>query len=461
MKKKESVVFKLSLRFSAILTFAVIAIIFVLFMMLRYTGKQQEYRGFERNSDMILHALRSGNIEFLDRRLAETPFFVSYIIYDDVTGEIFRQKNDRMGILPNTGGKPVHRSSARLGTNEQINILYMTTQCPMPDGRIFILQVAQNTNNDAGNRFIQKILLWIAEATIPILIISFFLSLFITGRTIQPVVKITDAAAKISSTNLDQRLPETGNKDELDNLARTFNSLFSRLKTDFDRERSFTSNVSHELKTPVAVILGQTNLLRRWGKNEPQQLEKSLSIILQETRSMESIITNLLQLSRLESGKIAPKKESVDMMKMFARLKDEFESMKSGCKIVFDKNQIAPIETDRELLHQVFIAAISNSCKFAGENPEVTLSCSQDNGIASIKIQDNGSGFQENVIPHVFERFYRGDESHNRSAGGSGLGLSIAKAIMESLNGTIEAQNAKDGGALITICLPCKPGEEA
>lgn len=460
MRKNESVVFKLSLRFSAILTFAVITIIFVLFMTLRYTGRQQEYRGFKRNSDMIVHALLSGNIKLLDRRLSETPFFISYVIYDNETGEIFRQKNDRMGILPKTGGKPVHHLSTGQGTREQINILYMTTECQAPGGRTFIIQVAQNTNNDAGNRFILKILLWIAEATVPILIISFMISLFMTSRTMQPVVKITKAAAKISSTNLDQRLPETGNNDELDNLARTFNGLFARLKTDFERERSFTSNVSHELKTPVAVILGQTNLLRRWGKDDKKQLDKSLAVILQETRSMESIITNLLQLSRLESGKIEPKKESVDMRKMFERLKDEFESMQDGCRIIFADEQIAPIETDKELLHQVFSAVISNSCKFAKGNPSVTLSCTQNKNTAAIKIQDNGPGFKENELSHVFERFYRGDESHNRAAGGSGLGLSIAKAVTESLGGTIRAQNGKDGGALVTVSLPCKPVKE-
>ena len=293
----------------------------------------------------------------------------------------------------------------------------------------------------------------IAVATIPLLIISFFISRFFIRQTMHPVVKITKTAATISSTNLNQRLPETGKKDELDNLAKTFNSLFERLKADFDRERSFTSNVSHELKTPVAVILGQANLLRRWGKNDSEQLEKSLNTILQETHSMDSIISNLLQLSRIESGKIIPATEKVSIQKMFFRLKEEFKAINKDMTIQFEEKPLQEIYTDSELLHQVFVAIISNSNKFIKQNPLLELKCTQTENQTTIGLLDNGPGFEENVLPHVFERFYRGDSSHNRSAGGSGLGLSIAQAIIKSLNGKIIASNGKNGGALITITL--------
>ena len=113
---------------------------------------------------------------------------------------------------------------------------------------------------------------------------------------------MTETAKKISASKLDTRLPVTGKGDDFDALAKTFNDLLSRLQTDFERERQFTADVSHELKTPLAVILGHANLLRRWGKNDPDRLESSLASLIREAHSMESIIGNLLQMTRIENG---------------------------------------------------------------------------------------------------------------------------------------------------------------
>lgn len=454
---KNSIVFKLSVKFAAILTIAFLIILFIFFATLRRSAEKQEYKRFSKNGEMIARTLTSGSPAFIDKKLKDVPFFISYLIYDTKSGEIFRQQNNFAGKLPDTKGKTVHFSTKKGSDGESLNILYLTTNCHMRDGRIFTIQVAQKANNDPGNKFIYEILLFIGIAAIPVLIISFFLCRLFVKQTIRPVVEITDKAATISSTNLDQRLPETGQKDELDNLAQTFNNLFSRLKSDFDRERSFTSNVSHELKTPVAVILGQANLLRRWGKNDSAQLDKSLNTILQETHSMDSIISNLLQLSKLESGKIVPDCQEVDLTKLFARLSEEFISLNKNLKIIYDEHASTTVFTDAELLHQVFVALISNSNKFIPENPVIELKCIQNQDFTRIEVCDNGPGFEKQILPHIFERFYRGDSSHNRSAGGSGLGLSIAKAIINSLNGEITAENAKNGGALISITLNREP----
>ena len=449
---KNSVVFRLSVKFSAILTAAVTIIILLFLMLLRQFSIKQEYNAFSRTTNNIIRSISNGIFRSVDRKLSELPFFVFYLIYDSETGEILRQKNNMLGKLPETNGKIVRYSTKRTGSYEAVNLLYFTTRFNFPDGRGLTLQIAQKSNDNSARAFLRGPFYMIALATIPILIISFFLSKFVISQTLQPVVRITKAAATISASSLDQRLPETGKKDELDNLAITFNRLFERLKSDFDRERSFTSNVSHELKTPIAVILGQANLLRRWGKDDSQQLEKSLNTIIQETHSMNSIITNLLQLGRLESGKILPTMEKVNLQKMFHRLKEEFRAINPDLSLNF-QDQPAVIITDAELLHQVFVAIISNSSKFIKEKPKIEIKCSRTKNQTVIEISDNGPGFEEKVLPHVFERFYRGDSSHNRAAGGSGLGLSIAQAVVKSLKGKLTAENAKNGGALLKITL--------
>lgn len=265
---------------------------------------------------------------------------------------------------------------------------------------------------------------------------------------------MTEKAKQIGSSNLDDTLSVRNTGDEFDELAKTFNDLFKRLKSDFDRERQFTSDVSHELRTPVAVISGQSNLLRRWGKDDPKQLEKSLGIIINETKSMENIISILLQMSRLECGKIQPNYTKVSLKPFFERLNTETQTISSVAKVIFNEKINAVIKTDEELLHQVFMVVISNSLKFCPEPLVITLTHKTKAGKHIFQIADNGPGFSENIVDHVFERFFRGDDAHSRAAGGSGLGLSIAKTIINSMNGIIEADNVKKGhGAIIRIIL--------
>ncbi|MBR4374444.1 MAG: hypothetical protein IKP49_08800, partial [Treponema sp.] len=166
-----------------------------------------------------------------------------------------------------------------------------------------------------------------------------------------------------------------------------------------------------------------------------------------------AIITNLLQISRLERGKIKPNMEKVHIGEMFLRLKDEFFAVSPSLSIFFDAAAADfDFVTDSELLHQVLTVVVSNSVKYAGEDCSITFKALKGMGM-TIEIEDDGPGFAESVLPHVFERFYRGDEAHTRSAGGSGLGLSIAKVIVESLGGRIFAYNTDSHGAGIKIVL--------
>ena len=344
-----------------------------------------------------------------------------------------------------------------------LNIVYMTKTVRDSFGHNITVQILSHGNNN--NKFITEMLTLFACASIPILLFSYLLSIYLTKKTISPVVKMTGAAAKISSTNLDFLLPETGTKDELDTLASTFNSLFKRLKADFDRERNFTGDVSHELKTPVAVILGQGNLLRRWGKDDPLQLEKSLNIIISEAKSMETMITNLLQLSKLDSGIKKLQFSTIECKVFFQRLKNEFETISPDTEIVINCEDSFQFESDEELLHQLFSILISNSIKFSSHTGKITITAAETNDKTSIPnepmppiihftVEDEGPGFEDKILPYVFQRFFRGDSAHVRSAGGCGLGLSIAQAIIKNLNGQIKAENTENHHAKMTICLP-------
>lgn len=404
------------------------------------------------------------------------PYYLTYCIYDEETQDVLYTNDPFIPFLDDTDGKVKKYFVKDFFSDGNLNILYASLQTYTSDSRSVVVEVAVDVDRDSSDQMIKAIPKLSLIVILPLLLISFLISLLITKRTMKPVKEITEAAEKISSTNLETLLPVSKHEDELDKLAGTFNKLFESLKKDFDRERNFTSDVSHELKTPIAGILGQASLLKRWGKDDPKQLEQSLDLIITEANSMSAIITNLLQISKLETGHEKPLSENLYIFTLFSRLKSEFEGIDTDVQVIFDEKTDVSLVTDIELLHQVLTALISNSIKFTkaaialkntNQNSEgnnnitnekctITLKAEKIGDKIIIQEADNGPGIAEDVLPHIFERFYKGDKSHNRKAGGSGLGLSISSSIIKALNGTIKADNRTDGnGAVFTIEFSC------
>lgn len=459
VKKRQSVSFRFALQFSIILTILSLLVALIITESLWLTIRNQKASELINAANIIEKAVETQNDEQINNGFPSLPYYIDYIVYSaehstyNENYNLISSNNPYLPHLPETLGNAKIYKEDNYYIDGNLNILYYAKKIKFFENTI-IIQTSVNMETDSSTKIVYTMPKILVFAIMPVFILCFFLSIYITKRTLKPVELITKKAQKIKSTNLDTLLPVTDNHDEFDNLAKTFNDLFKRLKSDFDRERQFTSDVSHELRTPVTVISGQSNLLRRWGKDDPVQLEKSLDIIITETRSMENIISILLQMSRLECGKIIPQPTEIDVKEFFERLSIETKSINQKAAIEYDDKINLKINTDKELLHQVFTVVISNSIKFVGDGVVIKLSHYMQKKHHCFEIEDNGPGFQTKIIPHVFERFYRGDDSHSRAAGGSGLGLSIAKTIIDSMDGEISAHNSKTGhGAVIKIVL--------
>lgn len=278
-------------------------------------------------------------------------------------------------------------------------------------------------------------------------------------NSLKPVRDMIKAAKEIVNNNIDKLLPVLNSDDELDELSKSFNQVFIKLKNDFESEQQFSSNVSHELKTPIAVISGQANLLRRWGKDNPQQLELSLSKIIDEAESMQHIISSLSQMSKIEHNLVQLDYQEILLQPFYERLIDEVHTLQPNVKINLMNKTGAKFFCDYELLHQVFMIIITNSIKFCNESGILDIIINiftefNDKNV-TFRIVDNGPGFSEDILPKVFERFFKGDVSHNRNDGGHGLGLSIAKSIVTLLHGEIKAENEpQTHGAIVLITFP-------
>lgn len=379
----------------------------------------------------------------------QIPYYITYIVYDATDYTLLATNSPFLPFLEDSNGKLKKYFEKYYFSDGDLNIIYYAKKHEIPTQSI-IVAVAINMDNNTSEELFSRVPYALLFMGIPILLISFLMSLFITKNTIKPVAKITKAAQSVTVENLSDLLPLSGYDDEIDQLSNTFNNLFLHLKQDFDRERQFSSDVSHELNTPLTVISGQTGLLLRWGKDNPEQLEKSLKAIKTEAKTMQAIIANLLQISRIESGRIKPQISNVDLTSLFSWLQEEFAEIAPEAKITAEANGLS-LQTDSEMLHQILTVLISNSVKFSTGNCHIHLQAERYNGHILIEETDNGPGFSEEALPHIFERFYRADESHSRKIAGSGLGLAIALTLCTALEAKIKACNQIPHGAGFVI----------
>ena len=447
---RRSFAVRLSLRFMFVLTVAVILLSLGFLFFLRSLVQGSQTAELKLAESIIFHVIKEAGPDAIDDQAL--PYYLTYIAYDADTENLLATNDPFLPLLKDTNGKSVHFLEKDYFSDGNLDILYFAKN---HEEEHMVVAVSMNVENDTFRIVFSKLPLSLFQLSIPVLLLSFLVCLLITKNTINPVVKITRTVHSMNTEDLDRQLPLTKRGDEIDELSSTFNDLFLRIKADFDRERQFSSDVSHELNTPLTVISGQANLLLRWGKDNPEQLEKSLNAIKDESKSMHAIIENLLQISRVESGRIRPEFSEVDIGALFARVKEECTSVATRVKFEIETEGVKTVNTDPEMLHQILTVLVSNSVKFAGKECTVRLTAApaEDGGLLICE-SDDGSGISEEALPHVFERFYRADEAHTRSVGGSGLGLSIAKTLCAALRAEITASNAEPRGAKFQLYFP-------
>ena len=460
---KRSFAVRLSLRFMFILTVSTILLSLSFLYCIRSLVKRNQTEKLMASENHILEELTEKwqNSQGLTQDMleggdsfllsSELPYYHTYIAYDSDTEEVLVTNDPFLPLLKETGGKALHYFEKDFFFDGDLDVLYYAKAHNLGNRNI-VIAVSENIENDSFTKLFPQLPSALLLMALPVLLLSFLFSLLLTKNTIKPVTKITRAAQTMTTENLDGQLPLTGRGDEIDELSATFNDLFLRIKADFDRERQFSSDVSHELNTPLTVISGQAGLLLRWGKDNPEQLEKSLNAIKDEAKSMHAIIENLLQISRIESGRIKPQICQVDVAELFSRVEGEFSAVAPAVKFEIECPPSVIIETDPEMLHQILTVLVSNSVKFAGLECQIRLTIvRKEDGHFEISESDDGPGISDEALPHVFERFYRADEAHTRSAGGSGLGLAIAKTLCDALGAEISAGNLKTGGATFRL----------
>lgn len=285
-------------------------------------------------------------------------------------------------------------------------------------------------------------------------LISIIGSYFIARLAMKPVRKITQTAAAIGKGDLSERITGITSKDEVGKLADTFNSMLDELQVSFARERQFTSDASHELRMPVAVISACAQDAA--GSSDVSLLQENMETINHESSRMSGIISQLLMLSRGYEGRTHFEPESIILSEMADSVAEELDNTASQrrIKIHNEVQEEIRILADQSLMTQLLVNVIGNAVKYGKDGGNVWVKAVRTDAAIKIVVQDDGIGISPEDQEHIFERFYRADKARDRS--GSGLGLAIVKWIMDMHGGTIRVQSEEGKGTSFIMELPQK-----
>ena len=279
---------------------------------------------------------------------------------------------------------------------------------------------------------------------------------FISRRILTPIRAITRTAGSIEVERLGQRLTIPRARDELSELARTFNRMLERLQEGFVQQQRFVSDASHELRTPLTVILGYSDMLSRWGREDKDILEEGITAIRSEAENMQQLIEKLLFLARADQKRQAVHKEAVLLTEILSDTMEKMQMVTASHEVVLDRNDEAVVSADPVLLRQLFRIFLENSRKYtpAGGHIRASSILAEDGKSVTVTLSDDGIGIAPEHQAHIFERFYRVDSSRTKETGGSGLGLSIARWIAEQHGIRIAVKSAEGQGTDISLVIP-------
>ena len=288
-------------------------------------------------------------------------------------------------------------------------------------------------------------------------IVSIGLAYFISRLISKPIEEIHDIIASINEENIEtKRLIVPKKNDEFAIVSQQFNELLDKISFYISQQKHFVEDVSHELRTPVAIVEGHLKLLNRWGKDDPEVLEESLTASLSEIQRMKTLVQEMLDLSRAPQVREQYKDATTEVVATLEQIVTNFKVLYPEFTFIADidtkKEIISPIY--RNHFEQVIIILLDNAVKYSTNRKEIIVSLSPTTEAVEIGIQDFGMGLSEEDKKKVFSRFYRVDKARSRERGGNGLGLSIAKELIEGYNGKISVTSRLNQGSLFKVKLP-------
>lgn len=302
-----------------------------------------------------------------------------------------------------------------------------------------------------------RVITILALILLPVLVvITAVVGWFIARHAFKPVRQITDTVDAINDgDDLTARIGLRRGRDEIHRLAATFDRMFDRLERSFDSEKRFASDASHELRTPVAIILAECEYARQNAQTVDDYRE-SLEVVERQGRRMSTLINQLLNITRMDQGTQVISREDADFSELADVVADE--TVRASGKALEVEKDIAPgvhANVDVGLMSRLVQNLVENACKYTPEGGSVRVSLAAAEGRLTLTVADNGIGIAKRDLPHIWERFWQADSSRGVDKG-SGLGLAMVKQIADAHGGTLSVESEPGRGSTFTFCMECR-----
>lgn len=273
---------------------------------------------------------------------------------------------------------------------------------------------------------------------------------FMAGRALKPVRELSKTIEEVNSNNLSLHVDTGGREDEVGQLGNSFNAMMDKVSSSFERQKRFSANAAHELKTPLASIQLGLEVLELDEHPTQVQMEWALTVTKTNTERMIQLVENLFTLS---SDKECEMNDCIDIKTVFSQISEELAASmyNKNITLTMEMNENIQISGNASMLYRAFFNLVENAVKYNKENGTIRLTVSKENDAVKVCITDSGMGISKDDLEHIFEPFYRADQSRSRKMGGSGLGLSLVYDIMMRHNAQIFVESQLDMGTTFVL----------
>lgn len=309
-------------------------------------------------------------------------------------------------------------------------------------------ETAKGMFSEAGKEFAQKSL----GVMIIFVMIGIILNYFVVRKALTPVRNLSQITKEINENNLYQKIEVPPTKDEISSLSCSFNEMLERLNQSFTMQKNFAANAAHELRTPLSTMKAAVQVLEMDEEPPIEDYKDTIDVVKKSTQKMIQVVDDLLKLSKNEQCDFT---HYIHIPQLFEEIKAELaEKAKTMNVAIVLGNCEGRVKGNETLIYRALFNLVENAVKYNRSGGSVFISCGRKNEFTRITIRDDGIGMEKEALGHIFEPFYRVDKARSKMVGGSGLGLTIVKDIIEKHQGHISVESTEGEGTTFTIELP-------
>ncbi|MHB1627863.1 MAG: sensor histidine kinase [Bacilli bacterium] len=415
----------------------------------------QEMQAASLRAAQIAHTYQSHLDEGAGQRTVLTPSWLSRLVHGQELALVYDAHGrlvEHAGKLSVPGGQKqlaaMHNAMLLIGGRHYARVII---RAHYENDRL-LGTIVYYSSLSVAYHYLQELIQTLVVGAAGAIALSWFSGYWLSSVALRPIGRMIQAVTHIDATRVTERLPVSAARDEISLLAETFNRLLGRIQSAMDQQNRFVADASHELRTPLTVLLGYTDLLERWGQEDPAAVAKAVSAMKKQIRQLRRLTNELLQLASFHE--LSPPQAALDIR---TAVEEAVEHIAVGYDrdiqtAVPDKPVFAAVYPEH--LQQILFILLHNAATHTERDVPIRVEAGVLDRIVFVSVADAGQGIAPEHLEHIFERFYRVDKARSRGTGGTGLGLAIAKELAAAYGGSIEATSRLGSGTVMTVRWP-------